>query len=854
MQSPHTPKVRNLPVRIVLRCSLIPLILAVLTAFFTAPAGAVRVPEELQPLSSDSYRYSGRFALAPGAGTRVSVHSTGGLADIEVHRIDGASGDTLLVWEATEIAPREVLAVEPMVGSGLFAREEIRVLSGVHYLGFEVTAGSPGGIYEIIVSVQVDGALVSLPAGGGETSEAIVAVPATTSRSARVDWFGRGLIPDLVGKRSFDGSFALADRFARGRGGWSLVLPDGLSATLPRLLDSGGSSNSYTAAPDDITEAEIRYSPVWLVGAPSENRWLAEALTRMGTRITSDGFAFEDGRTVTGTMLDCVVANPWSPDIPMRLTVAASHDILEEGGRLDAILEASSVPFKDGRNAQAGFRTHHLIVTDGEDITRADEWEEISFPDDVPLYEFRARENARLAFHGTLSSPGNWSSRFALNGGASALTLKNRSERWSLRLEHFFLVWDGDWVEPVPPSSETFEMARMGNKDADAWDTEHELCVTARNGTPEDWAGFAIGAVPYRFVDDDWIRMGDTVWTVASTEPTRCIRFLRNGMNTRWDIIVRNETARAPIYFSETWGEQRHYSIRSAPYFLNRATEAARANWIPIAAMLAILLGASVAFALLHSRNREKATILADIKEELNKARDMQRSLFPSRNLRNDDLEVTGVCHSMQECGGDYYDYFTLRDGSVLFTVADVAGHGYAAALRMSSIHYHLHSGELSVPDPAHILTQLNRNLAAAGRPSEFVTHFLARVSADGRKLWYASAGHPGAVLVRGDGRIETLDSTGLPLGIMPDAEYEQRRVDLGPRDLVVAFTDGLLEATNHRDEEYGEERVIDVLSRYNRKNLDAIISALFESVTGFQGRIAQLDDIAIIAARVASS
>ncbi|NNE09959.1 MAG: serine/threonine-protein phosphatase, partial [Gemmatimonadetes bacterium] len=360
--------------------------------------------------------------------------------------------------------------------------------------------------------------------------------------------------------------------------------------------------------------------------------------------------------------------------------------------------------------------------------------------------------------------------------------------------------------------------------------------------------------VPYRFVDDEWIRMGDTVWTAASAEPTRCIRFLQNGVNTRWDVVVRNETGRTPIYFSEVWDEERHYSIRSAPYFLSRATQAARENWIPIATILTILLGGSTAFALLHSRNREKATILADIKEELNKARDMQRSLFPSRKLRNDDLEITGVCHSMQECGGDYYDYFEMRDGSVLFTVADVAGHGYAAALRMSSIHYHLHSGELSVPDPAHILSQLNRNLAAAGRPSEFVTHFLARVSADGRRLWYASAGHPGAVLVRGDGRIETLDSTGLPLGIMPDAEYEQRSVELGPLDLVVAFTDGLLEATNHRDEEYGEERVIDVLSRYNRKNLDAIISALFESVTGFQGRIAQLDDIAIIAARVASS
>ncbi|NNE09917.1 MAG: hypothetical protein HKN20_15260, partial [Gemmatimonadetes bacterium] len=352
---------------IVRRSSLISLFLAVF-ALFTAPAGAVRVPEELQPLSSDPARYSGRFALAPGAGTRVSLHSTGGLADIEVHRIDGVRGDTLLVWEATEIAPREVLAVEPMVGSGLFAREDIRVLSGVHYFGFEVTAGSPGGIYEVIVSVRVDGAVISLPAGGGATSEGIVAIPATTSRSARVDWFGRGLIPDLVGQRSFDGSFALADRFARGRGGWSLVLPEQLSATLPRLLDSAGSPNTYVSAPDEITEPEIRYSPVWLAGAPSENRWLAEALTRMGTRVTSDGFAFADGRTLKGSILDCVVPNPWSPDLPMRLTVAASGDILEAGAPLEAILASSPSRNGAGDDGPVGFRTHPLIVTYGDEV------------------------------------------------------------------------------------------------------------------------------------------------------------------------------------------------------------------------------------------------------------------------------------------------------------------------------------------------------------------------------------------------------------------------------------------------------------------------------------------------------
>ena len=237
--------------------------------------------------------------------------------------------------------------------------------------------------------------------------------------------------------------------------------------------------------------------------------------------------------------------------------------------------------------------------------------------------------------------------------------------------------------------------------------------------------------------------------------------------------------------------------------------------------------------------------------KELNRARAIQRSLFPSESIREKRVEIDGVCRSMQEVGGDYYDYFMLADGTMLFAIADVAGHGYAAALRMSGIHYHLHRGGFDCSEPGRILTEINQNLAAAGQPNEFVTGFLACVSPDQTTLSYANAGHPGAILVRGNGDVETLTSTGLPLGVLSEATYEERRIDLHGQDLVVAFTDGLLEATNSMDEEFGESRVLSVVAKHSKGALAAMFDALFRSVAGFSGTTAQSDDIAIVAARI---
>ena len=828
-------------------------LLAAVLLMLPSAGAAVRIPDELQPLSADTYTFEEQIFIVQSEPTSIAIHSGGGTIDLRIRQIrtGGEGTDTLRVWESTQITPREEIDERFFSGDEVARYDNIAILPGTHRIGLELSPGSSAGIYEVRLRTGLDGTLVNLQAGIEETSRTAFTIGDVTYHSPKVDWFGRTTIPELVGRKDFEGSFASADRLASSRGGWGLVLPRDLTADLPRFRDSRGYAVDLVTTPDQLTEEELRLGAIWLAGDPAHNRWVREALERIGTTILPSGYRLADGRTTAAGVLDCVIANPWAPELPMRLTVAPSLEDIETSGPVDHYRATDPAMVLD-------ISIHHTVVTGKGSLLFLDGKVSLTGADDGLLFQVGASDETGAVYARAHRDPGIWTARFEMTSENAALSLGNLSQRWDLRLEHFFIVWDGGVVNAIGPGAAPFQFGETSVPSrTPPWNTEYEVIVqTVLPDAELDLSQIKVNAVPFAQVDGNWVARKDTVWGVpmAGAPDRRLLRFTRNGEITRWTLNLINATGRDTVYIFDDWNQERSRTLRYIPFLVAQATRYTGQNKFAVSG-LTLLFASIVVIALVFRRKeRQKTVILDEIKNELNRAREIQQSLFPSSSLRTDQVEIAGVCRSMQEVGGDYYDYFVLPDGTVLFTIADVAGHGYGAALRMSGIHYHLHRGDFSCKEPGKILTDINHNLASSGQPSEFVTGFLACLTPDKKRLHWANAGHPGAILVRSSGKVMTLTSTGLPLGVLPEATYEEKSIAVEGDDLVVAFTDGLLEATNHVDEEFGERRVQDVLVDCATAELGSIFDSLFRSVAGFSGTQVQEDDMAIIAARIVNS
>lgn len=234
-------------------------------------------------------------------------------------------------------------------------------------------------------------------------------------------------------------------------------------------------------------------------------------------------------------------------------------------------------------------------------------------------------------------------------------------------------------------------------------------------------------------------------------------------------------------------------------------------------------------------------------------ARDIQRGLLPDDAPSIPGFDVAGLSHPADETGGDTYDFIPLPNGHWAFTVADATGHGIGPALVIAETRAMLRaSAHLAEPDSAsvcHILQTVNKLLAEDLGGQSFVTCFLGILDPPARCLTYASAGHGPLVFYhRDEDRFEEVPATGLPLAIMPDTDYaETRSFQFDPEHLALITTDGVFEAMNSDGEQFGIERMKDVVRAHASASTADLVSALRQAVRDFAGE-AQDDDITVIA------
>jgi sigma-B regulation protein RsbU (phosphoserine phosphatase) len=199
--------------------------------------------------------------------------------------------------------------------------------------------------------------------------------------------------------------------------------------------------------------------------------------------------------------------------------------------------------------------------------------------------------------------------------------------------------------------------------------------------------------------------------------------------------------------------------------------------------------------------------------------------------------------------GGDCFDVISFGPTRAGISIADVVGKGMPAALLMSNLQAAVRAFATGVADPAELCHQINRILCGNIAEGRFITFFYCVIDAEEGRLTYANAGHFPPVLARADGRIERLSSGGPVLGVLPDAQYEQGDLTIQSGDRVVLFTDGLTEARNDLDEEFGEPELIARIQQNLACSAPALQARLAESVTAFAGGRFQDDATLIVMA-----
>jgi serine phosphatase RsbU (regulator of sigma subunit)/pSer/pThr/pTyr-binding forkhead associated (FHA) protein len=237
--------------------------------------------------------------------------------------------------------------------------------------------------------------------------------------------------------------------------------------------------------------------------------------------------------------------------------------------------------------------------------------------------------------------------------------------------------------------------------------------------------------------------------------------------------------------------------------------------------------------------------------KELDQAAEIQRSLLPTQVPIVTGVDLAGYNAACHTVGGDYYDFLPYPDGCVGLLVGDVAGKGMPAALLMSSLQARVQVLFDEPTDLAALVTRLNRIISSNCPSNRFITFFIGVLDPKTGELKYVNAGHNPPLVAHADGSVEKLEGTGLILGILPMATYKQGVCRMGTGDAVLLFSDGVTEAVRpDADEEFGEERLAQVLAGLRGQSAESIIASINQLVEDFTGGAPPADDITLVVAK----
>lgn len=234
-------------------------------------------------------------------------------------------------------------------------------------------------------------------------------------------------------------------------------------------------------------------------------------------------------------------------------------------------------------------------------------------------------------------------------------------------------------------------------------------------------------------------------------------------------------------------------------------------------------------------------------------AREIQQGFFPKKMPEVRDFEFSGTSQPSDTIGGDYFDVLQMSEARAAVCIADVVGHGVPAALLMSNLQAAVKILSQDSHSPAQLCKQLNRMFCTNTTPGTFITFCYALLDSESKKLIYVNAGHNPPILVRGDGSIVRLQGDGLAIGLQKDYVYHQTKIDLASNDRLLLFTDGVVEMSNSKDEQFGETRLIGLMKKYHDLSAADLRKKLLAATIGFGGGVLQ-DDVTVLVIAVKES
>ncbi len=235
------------------------------------------------------------------------------------------------------------------------------------------------------------------------------------------------------------------------------------------------------------------------------------------------------------------------------------------------------------------------------------------------------------------------------------------------------------------------------------------------------------------------------------------------------------------------------------------------------------------------------------MERELELATEIQQRFQPSAPPVVPGYEFQGISFSCYEIGGDYYDFIERHDGKMVVALGDVSGKGTAAALLMSSLHAAIHAQISAKSSLNETVCSVNRYLSENTPANRFVTLFIGELDAESGLISFVNAGHNPPLVARANGEILQLDSGGVPLGLMSAADYEIGEFTLGKGDALVVYSDGVSEAANMAEEEFGMERLTEVIRKNLRGSAANIRDKVESALSSFTQSAPANDDITLL-------
>jgi sigma-B regulation protein RsbU (phosphoserine phosphatase) len=259
------------------------------------------------------------------------------------------------------------------------------------------------------------------------------------------------------------------------------------------------------------------------------------------------------------------------------------------------------------------------------------------------------------------------------------------------------------------------------------------------------------------------------------------------------------------------------------------------------------------AAAIQAERLRREAEAAMLLRRELDIAADVQRQLLPHEDVEVAGLEIATFCRPARMVGGDFYDLLAIGEQRLGFTLGDVAGKGFPAAVMMASIQTLLRRLLLHDPEnPAQVMAELNEAIHDSSTPDRYATLFCGILNAARNELLYVNAGHIQPMIVRGnDGSLVRPQGGDLPAGLLPGVHFSQHREKVFSEDIIACISDGIAEAHNQAGEPCEDSLVEQILCSKRHLPIEQLSAEIVDAIDAYAGGAEQHDDMTLVLIRI---